>query len=61
MYCQSWNPLRKPNALVISFDTEKYWVFGLCPSSGILEARKHNVPETGSVTAITGLIDVNSV
>jgi hypothetical protein len=26
-----------------------YWVFGLCSSSGILETRKHNVPETGSV------------
>jgi hypothetical protein len=28
---------------------QNYWVFGLCPSSGILEARKHNVSETGSV------------
>jgi hypothetical protein len=24
------------------------WVFGLCPSSGILETRKHNVSETRS-------------
>jgi hypothetical protein len=23
------------------------WVFGLCPSSGILETKKHNVSETG--------------
>jgi hypothetical protein len=27
---------------------QNYWVFGLCPSSGILETRKHNVSETGS-------------
>jgi hypothetical protein len=26
-----------------------YWVFGLLPSSGILENRKHDVSETGSV------------
>jgi hypothetical protein len=31
--------------------TENYWVFGLCPSSRILETRKqHNVSETGSVS-----------
>jgi hypothetical protein len=28
--------------------TQNYSVFGLCPSSGILETRKHNVSETGS-------------
>jgi hypothetical protein len=27
-----------------------YLVFGLCPSSDILKTRKHNVPETGSVS-----------
>jgi hypothetical protein len=27
-----------------------YWVFGLCPLSGILKTRKHNVSETGSVS-----------
>jgi hypothetical protein len=26
--------------------------FGLCPSSGILETRKHNVLETGSVSVL---------
>jgi hypothetical protein len=31
------------------YNTQNYWVFGLCPSSGILEARKHKVSETGSV------------
>jgi hypothetical protein len=29
--------------------TENYWVFGLLPLSGILETRKHDVSETGSV------------
>jgi hypothetical protein len=28
--------------------TQNYWVFGLFPSSGILETRKHDVSETGS-------------
>jgi hypothetical protein len=27
-----------------------YWVSGLCPSSGILNTREHNVSETGSVS-----------
>jgi hypothetical protein len=31
------------------YNTQNYWVFGLCPSSGILDTRKHNVSETGSV------------
>jgi hypothetical protein len=26
---------------------QNHWVFGLCPSSSILKARKHNVSETG--------------
>jgi hypothetical protein len=30
---------------------ENYWVFGLFPSSGILETRKHDVSGTGSVSA----------
>jgi hypothetical protein len=29
------------------YNTQNYWVFGLRPSSGILETRKHNVLETG--------------
>jgi hypothetical protein len=27
---------------------QNYWVFGICPSSGILETRKHSVSETVS-------------
>jgi hypothetical protein len=26
---------------------QNYWVIGLCPSSGILGTREHNVSETG--------------
>jgi hypothetical protein len=29
------------------YNTQNYWVFGLCPLSSILETRKHNVSETG--------------
>jgi hypothetical protein len=32
--------------------TQNYWVFGLFPSSGILETTKHNVSETGSVSVL---------
>jgi hypothetical protein len=31
---------------------QNYWVFGLCPSPGILKARKHNMSETGSVSIL---------
>jgi hypothetical protein len=31
---------------------QNYCVFGLCPSPGILETRKHNVSETGSVSVL---------
>jgi hypothetical protein len=29
------------------YSTQNYLIFGPCPSSGILETRKHNVSETG--------------
>jgi hypothetical protein len=31
---------------------QNYWGFGLCSSSGIVETRKHNVSETGSVSVL---------
>jgi hypothetical protein len=31
------------------YNSQNYWVFGLFPSSGILDTRKHDVSETGSV------------
>jgi hypothetical protein len=36
-------------------------LFLLCPSSGILETRKHNVPETDSVSVLRGGEDTYSV
>jgi hypothetical protein len=34
----------------IMISIQNYWVFGLFPSSGIPENRKHDVSETGSVS-----------
>jgi hypothetical protein len=31
---------------------KNYWGFGLCPSSGILKTRKHNISETGSFSVL---------
>jgi hypothetical protein len=31
---------------------KNFWVFGLLASSGILENRKHDVSETGSVSVL---------
>jgi hypothetical protein len=31
----------------MGYNIRNYWVFGLFPSSGILENRKHDVSETG--------------
>jgi hypothetical protein len=31
---------------------QNYWVFGLCPSAGILKIRKRNVSETGSLSVL---------
>jgi hypothetical protein len=33
----------------MAYNIQNYWVFGLCPSSGILKSREHNVSETESV------------
>jgi hypothetical protein len=33
-------------------EIQDYEVFGLCPSSDILETRKHNVLETGPVAVL---------
>jgi hypothetical protein len=29
----------------MAYNTQNYWVFGLCPSSGIEETRKYNILE----------------
>jgi hypothetical protein len=36
----------------MAYNTQNYWVFGLCPSSGILETREHNVSETEPVYVV---------
>ncbi|PNF32911.1 hypothetical protein B7P43_G01845 [Cryptotermes secundus] len=34
------------------YNTQNYWIFGLCLSSGVLEKEKHDVSETGSVIVL---------
>jgi hypothetical protein len=34
------------------YNTQNYWVSGLFPPSGILETRKHDISETGSVLVL---------
>jgi hypothetical protein len=50
-----------PEAIAIGINTfvlkrvfykQEYWVFWTFPSSGILETRKHDVSETGSVSVL---------
>jgi hypothetical protein len=36
--------------LTMVHNIQNQWDFGLCPSSGILETKKHNISETGSVS-----------
>jgi hypothetical protein len=40
--------------LTMVYNTLRYWVFGLCPSSGFFlnNNEKHNVSETGSVSVL---------
>jgi hypothetical protein len=47
---QNWEACRFWRVLTMVCDTQNYWVFGLCPSSGILEARRLYVSETVSVS-----------
>jgi hypothetical protein len=59
MWTNSENPVAKSEnsttvlldskGLTMVYNTQNYWGFGLCPSSGILKTRKHNVSETGSI------------
>jgi hypothetical protein len=48
----SWRKRRKPRNISMNIFVHNDWVFGLCPSSGILETRKHNVSETESVSVL---------
>jgi hypothetical protein len=38
--------------LTMMNNTQNYWVFGLCPTSGILKTRKHNVSETETISVL---------
>jgi hypothetical protein len=38
--------------LTMIHNIQNYWVSGLCPSSGILNTKNHNVSGTGSVSVI---------
>jgi hypothetical protein len=38
--------------LTMVYNTQNYWVVGLCPSSVILETRKNNFSKTGSVSVL---------
>jgi hypothetical protein len=44
----SMNVCKFYRVLTMAYKTQNYLVCGLCLSSGILKARKHNVLETGS-------------
>jgi hypothetical protein len=47
------NVLSEPSPYeIMRFRSKKYWVSGLCPSSGILNARKHSVSKTASVSIL---------
>jgi hypothetical protein len=46
------NKRRFQSVLTMVHNTQNYWVFGLFPSFGILETRKHDVSETGSVSIL---------
>jgi hypothetical protein len=39
---------------ISTYYSQNYWISGLCPSSGILKTKKHNVSETGSVSVLRG-------
>jgi hypothetical protein len=38
--------------LAMVCNTQIYWVSGLCPSVGIVNSRKHNGSETGSLPVL---------
>jgi hypothetical protein len=38
----------------MEYNTQNYWGFGLYPSSGILESRKHEVSETCFLPQVRG-------
>jgi hypothetical protein len=51
-YFYAWVIWKLPITSQVSSYSVFYWVFGLFPSSSILEKRKHDVSETGSVSVL---------
>jgi hypothetical protein len=43
------------------YNSQNYWVFGLCLSPAILNAIEHDVSETGSVSVLRWGGDIYSV
>jgi hypothetical protein len=39
---------------MLAYNTQNYWVSGLCPSSRIVNTRKYNVSKTESVSILPG-------
>jgi hypothetical protein len=42
-------------------NTQNYWVFGLCPSSGIVKTTEHSVSEIRSASIFRLVADTYSV
>jgi hypothetical protein len=43
------------------YNTQNYWISGLCPLSRILNIRKHNVSETDPVKPLRPVSPVSSI
>jgi hypothetical protein len=43
---------RVKRVVMMVYNTQNYWGFGLYPSSSILETIKHNVLDTGSISVL---------
>jgi hypothetical protein len=53
VYCSSETDIWGKVVNTVNVKTfRNYYVFGLCPSSGILKTREHSVSETGSVSIL---------
>jgi hypothetical protein len=48
--CDFHTVVTERDSVVVTLYT--YWVLALSPSSGILETRKHDVSETGSINVL---------
>jgi hypothetical protein len=46
------NSIEKVSRCKLHLTTQNYWISEPCPSSGILNTRKYNVSETGSVSVL---------